>query len=58
MCCDQAGQAEVQRLHREMIVEAEKHQRELEAVQQQCKRELEGAQKWGFSQCKTTQDTG
>lgn len=54
VCCDQAGQAEVQRLRSEMIVEVEKHQRELEAVRQQYKREVEGAQKWGFSQCKTT----
>ncbi|CAJ1070862.1 coiled-coil domain-containing protein 152-like isoform X2 [Xyrichtys novacula] len=44
------GEAEVQRLVREMRADAEKHQMELEAVRQQCKREVEDVRREAFDE--------
>lgn len=51
----QAGAAEVQRLISELRAEEDRHKRELEAVNQQCRREVENACRESFHQCKASQ---
>lgn len=56
VCCHQDGEAELQRLTSEMRAEEDRHKRELETVQQQCRREVEDAHKERFNQCKAYQN--
>lgn len=57
VCRHQDGEAEAQRLVREMRAERERHKRELETVRQQCRSQVENDRREGFNQCKTSQNT-